>query len=105
MSGILSLIFGLSVGVPASTIFGDVRLGEQYVADAEISLKCGPDSTAGKTDSEGSFRLTVKSGGKCQLTVRYDKQAPSVDVVAFDKPARYRLVLELKDGKYLLKRV
>lgn len=105
MSGILPLLIGLSAGVPASTIFGDVRLGEKYVADADITLACGADSATGKTDAEGSFRLTVKTGGKCQITVSYEKQAPSVEVVAFDKPARYRLVLELKDGKYLLKRV
>jgi len=106
MSGLLLLVLNFAAApLPASTIFGDLRLGEKYVADVEVNLVCGPDSTSGKTDAEGSFRLTVKTGGKCQLTVHYDKQTPSVEVVAFDKPARYRLVLELKDGKYLLKRV
>lgn len=105
MPGMFVLLLHLSAAAPASTIFGDVRLGEKYLADAEVSLACGADSTTGKTDAEGSFRLTVKTGGRCQLTVHYEKQSATVDVVAFDQPARYRLVLELKDGKYFLKRV
>jgi len=105
MSGILSLLIGLSAATPVGTIFGDVRLGEKYVADAEIALTCGTEKTSGKTDAEGSFRLTVKAGGKCQLSLSYEKQTPTLEVVAFDQPVRYRLVLELKDGKYLLKRV
>ena len=105
MFGLLLLFLNLAPAAPASTIFGDVRLGEKYLADAEVSLDCVADSTTGKTDAEGSFRLTVKTGGRCQLTVHYEKQSATVDVVAFDKPARYRLVLELKDGKYFLKRV
>lgn len=105
MFGPLLLLLSVAPLAPASTIFGDVRLGEKYVAEAEVTLVCGADSATGKTDAEGSFRLTVKGGGKCQITVQYDQQAPSVEVIAFDKPSRYRLVLELKDGKYLLKRV
>ena len=57
------------------------------------------------TDSLGSFRFPVKTAGKCLLTVAYGKQTPAVEIVAFDKPARYRLLVELKDGKYTVKRV
>ena len=86
-------------------ISGDVRLGDKYLAAAKIDLKCGDQSAAGVTDSLGTFRLTVKGSGKCTVTVAHDKQTASVDIVVFDKPSRYRLVLELKDGKYILKRV
>ena len=91
---------------PAGDIYGDVRLGEKYLANTKLELKCGtePVQTA-TTDSLGSFRFPVKSAGRCRLTVDYDKQAPSVDVVAFDKPARYRLIVELTGGKYTVKRV
>lgn len=104
MSGLLLLLAALAP-MPAGTIFGDLRLGEKYLADAELTLTCGTESVSGKTDAAGSFRLTVRTGGKCRLAVLHEKQEAALDVVVFDQPARYRLVLELKDGKYLLKRV
>jgi hypothetical protein len=86
-------------------IFGDLRLGDKYLADTKLTLKCGTEVVEGTTDKSGSFRLAAKASGKCSLTVSYDKQTPSVEVVVFDKPARYRFILEAKDGKYLLRRV
>jgi len=86
-------------------IFGDLRLGDKYLADVKLQLTCGTESIEGTTDKSGSFRLTVKGSGKCQLKVTYDKQTPSLDVVLFDQPARYRFLLEQQDGKYILKRV
>lgn len=86
-------------------IFGDLRVGEKYVADAKLTLTCGTESTDATTDKSGSFRITVKGSGKCKVTAAYEKQTPSVDVVLFDQPTRYRFVLELVDGKYVLKRV
>jgi len=86
-------------------IFGDLRLAEKYLADTKIELKCGEEVVTATTDSLGSFRLSAKASGKCTVTVTYEKQTPSLSVVVFDKPARYRLVIEAKDGKYVLKRV
>jgi len=106
MLPLLLTITTLLAGSPAGDIYGDVRLGEKYLANTKLELKCGTEAVqTATTDSLGSFRFLVKTGGKCRLTVNYDKQTPSVDVVAFDKPARYRLIVELKDGKYTLKRV
>ncbi|MBC7898280.1 MAG: hypothetical protein H7066_22860 [Cytophagaceae bacterium] len=89
----------------AGEIFGDVRIGDKYVAQAPIQMVCGTDTVKGKTDDAGSFRLATKAGGKCVVTVTHDGKPASVDVVVFDKPSRYRLVLELKDGAFILKRV
>lgn len=86
-------------------ITGDVRLGEKYLAEVPLQLKCGTEVVDGKTDAAGSFRLSAKTGGKCLLSITYEKQTASVEVVVFDQPARYRLQLELKDGKYTVKRV
>ena len=103
---LLQLIFSLLLATPLSgEIFGDLRMGDNYLADTKLALKCGDEVVAGKTDSTGSFRLTAKASGKCSLTVTHDGQTASVDVVLFDKPARYRLVLESKDGKLTLRRV
>jgi hypothetical protein len=104
----LPLIFALATApvlMMRGEISGDLRLGDKYLADVKLTLTCGTESVEGATDKSGSFRLTVKGSGKCQLKVTYDKQAPSIDVVLFDQPARYRFLLEQQDGKYLLKRV
>ena len=100
----LALLLAL-VALPPGEIFGDLRLGDSYVPDAAIRLTCGTDTSDATTDKSGSYRLRSKSNGKCNLTVTYKGQSSAVDVVVFEKPTRYRLVLELADGKYTLKRV
>jgi hypothetical protein len=100
------LLTSLSLTLPTpGGIYGDLRLGDKYLADVKVTLTCG-DATAGATtDAKGSFRVTVQGEGKCRVGVSYEGQTPSVEVVVFEKPARYRLVLEQVDGKYILKRV
>jgi len=90
---------------PFGGIYGDLRLGDKYLADVKVTLTCGTATAEATTDAKGSFRLTVQGEGKCQVAVSYEGQAPSVEVVVFEKPARYRLVLEQAEGKYVLKRV
>ena len=102
----LLLVMGVMASpAPFGEVFGDVRVGEEYVKEAVIELKCGTEVVKGKTDANGSYRLTAKGDGKCAITVTHDGQTPSVDVVVFDKAARYRLVLEKKDDKWTLRRV
>ena len=105
MYGSILLTASLWLVAPPGSIFGDVKLGEKYLSELPLTLKCGTESVQGKTDQAGSFRLTVKNGGRCTLDVSYEGQTASLDVVVFDKPSQYRLVLELKDGKYLLRRI
>lgn len=93
------------LAMPVAEVFGDLRVGEQYVAEAALELKCGDEVVKGKTDASGSFRLSAKASGKCRLTVTHDGQSPAVDVVLFEKPARYRLVLEKKGETWTLRRV
>lgn len=98
-------LLAVALPLPAGEIFGDVRVGDKYIADAPVQLVCAADTVRGKTDAEGSYRLTTKGSGKCTLTITHEKRASSVEVLVFDKPARYRLMLELKDGAYIVKRV
>ena len=101
------LLAATVVAAPVSLgeIFGDVRVGDKYVADAPVELTCAGETVKGRTDASGSFRLAGKATGKCTFSVTYEDKSASIDVVVFDKPARYRLVLESKDGAYVLKRV
>lgn len=105
MTRIVLALVALVHAAPLGEIFGDLRLGDKYVADAPVQLKCGDEVVKGKTDQAGSFRLAAKSSGKCVFSVTYESKTVSLDVVVFDKPARYRLMLEPKDGSYVLKRV
>ncbi|HEX9166749.1 MAG TPA: hypothetical protein VF862_12625 [Gemmatimonadales bacterium] len=86
-------------------IYGDLRLGDKYLAEVKVTLTCGAATAEATTDAKGSFRVTVQGEGKCRVGVSYEGQTPSVEVVVFEKPARYRLVLEQIEGKYVLKRV
>lgn len=95
----------LATSAPFGEVFGDVRVGEDYVKEAALELKCGDEVVKGKTDANGSYRLTAKANGKCTISVTHDGQSPSVEVVVFDKAARYRLVLEKKDATWTLRRV
>jgi len=90
---------------PFGGIYGDLRLGDKYLVEVKVTLTCGAATAEATTDAKGSFRLTVQGEGKCRVAVSYEGQAPSVEVVVFEKPARYRLVLEQAEGKYVLKRV
>lgn len=100
------LLTSLSLAAaPFGGIYGDLRLGDKYLADVKVTLTCGEATAEATTDVNGSFRLTVQGEGKCRVGVSYEGQTPSVEVVVFAKPARYRLVLERAEGKYVLKRV
>lgn len=105
MMKLLFAIGALAIGAPFGEVFGDVRVGEEYVKEAAIELKCGTEVVKGKTDAAGSYRLTAKGGGKCTISVTHEGQTPTVDVVVFEKPARYRLVLEKKGDTWTLRRV
>ena len=98
---ISAIAFAASVG----EVFGDVRVGEAYVKDAAIEMKCGAEVIKAKTDSTGSYRLSAKASGKCSISVTHEGQSPTVDVVVFDKATRYRLVLEKKGDTWTLRRV
>lgn len=101
----LAFLGVLGLVAPVGEVFGDLRVGEGYVKEAALELRCGEEVVKGKTDANGSYRLTAKGNGKCTISVTHDGQTPSVDVVLFDKAARYRLVLEKKGDTWTLRRV
>ena len=103
MIRLLFLSATFSVALSTGEIYGDLRHGEKYVADVSLSLTCDNETVDTKTDSTGSFRLRVKAAGACKLTAKYEGQTPTVSVVVFERPTRYRFVIEEKDGKYILK--
>ena len=105
MMKLMVVLGALAMWAPAGEVFGDLRVGEVYVKEAALELKCGDEVVKGKTDASGSYRLTAKGSGKCTISVTHEGQTASVDVVVFEKPARYRLVLEKKGDTWTLRRV
>jgi len=101
----LAWLISLVALAPTGEIFGDIREGEAYLADVPVTLVCGEEKVEVSTDKAGSFRLKTAGSGKCKLTVTYKKQSPSIDVVVFERPTRYRFIVEESEGKLVLKRV
>lgn len=100
----LALLLALTIAPPGE-IFGDIRSGDTYLAEVPVTLTCGEATVEGKTDKSGSFRLRSTATGKCRLTVTWKDQSPAVDVVVFERPTRYRFIVEEAEGKLVLKRV
>ena len=105
MFKILATAGVLALTASFGEVFGDLRIGDDYVKEAALELKCGDEVVKAKTDSTGSYRLAAKASGKCSISVTHEGHTASVDVVVFEKAQRYRLVLEKKGDTWILRRV
>ncbi|MGE5315010.1 MAG: hypothetical protein ACM3Q4_09980 [Acidobacteriota bacterium] len=105
MTIIAAFLFTLSVRVCAGEIFGAISEGEKAVGEKiKVEVAASGKSYAAETDKNGSYRLFVKEKGKCTFTVHYKDQSVSTECFSYDRSMRYDWLLELKDGKYQLKR-
>ena len=110
----------------AGRIFGDIRLDGKPVPAGVLVIVTpvaapppppapGPggkgkaaampaptDST--QTDKVGSYKVTVKNAGKCNLTLVYENQSVSLEVFSYEEATRYDLILEKKASKFTLRR-
>ena len=108
MKSFAILIFVSSVaatGARAGEIFGAVTEGGKPIAaGTPLKLTCPGGSASARTDSYGSYRLRGAVSGKCTLALEYKKETPSLDVVVYEKPARYDLSISVKGGKSVIER-
>jgi hypothetical protein len=100
----LLLLVGMALlgGARRGEVYGTVRLGKQFLAGVEVAVTTASGTVSDTTDKFGAYRVFVKEAGKCTLTVRYQKQAPTLEIVSVGDAVRYRLVLEEANGKYTL---
>ncbi len=104
------MLLGLFLAAAVTTarsgeIFGTLTDGNKPVPPGtKVEVTAGGNTYAGETDKFGGYRIFVKEKGKATLKVNYSNQAPTFDVMSFEKGTRYDLVLESKDGKYSLRR-
>jgi hypothetical protein len=100
---LLSLVFPLSTAT-AGEVYGTLKEGGKPVpAGTKVEVRCPKGSYSAETDKTGSWRLFAQEQGKCTLTVKVGDAAPSMTVHSFEDSARYTLILEKKEGKYILR--
>lgn len=108
MRTILLLSLALLVAVPAAAgeIFGTISQGGKPVAaGVKVQITAGEKKYDGETDKFGAYRVFVKEKGKCTITVRLgEDNAPSADLVSYDKSTRYDWVVGEEEGKTVLRR-
>jgi hypothetical protein len=92
----------------AGKIFGDIKLDGKPLPEGVKVRVTRPGASAiadsTTTDKFGSYKLSVKDEGKSVLTVIYDKKPLELAVFSNKEATRYDLVLEMKDGKLILRR-
>jgi hypothetical protein len=115
------LVCLLASDASAGRIYGDIKTDGRPVPEglkvkiavvppadtsaAKTKLKASPtvvDSTV--TDKFGSYKLAVKTEGKCVLALYYGKEALTLDVFSYKEAVRYDLIVEKKEGKLTLRR-
>lgn len=109
------LILGALLASPARAgrIFGDITMGGKPLPEgvelritqplaAKDTTAAGADTT--RTDKFGSYKLNVKSEGKCILTVLLAKQTAQLAVFSYKVATRYDLIVEKIDGKLTVRR-
>ncbi len=104
----LGVLACLIAAVPTAAIGGEIygtikEQGAPVKEGVKVAVACGEKSVAGETDKNGAYRLFAEDEGKCTLTVTVGKETPSIEVHSFSDSARYNLILEKKDGKYVLR--
>jgi hypothetical protein len=89
----------------AGELRGAVTEGGKSVGQGVgIEVRCGDKTYDATTDKYGSYRLFVPEKGKCTLTVNYQGQQPSREVISFNESTRYDFVLQKGDSGYALRR-
>lgn len=103
------LIVTLIAVIPALAVAGEIRGavmhgGKPLGPGIEIEVHCADHVYSTVTDKYGSYRLFLPDSGTCQLTVKYQNQTPSREIVSFDDSTRYDLTLEKDGDQYVLRR-
>ncbi|HEX7878138.1 MAG TPA: hypothetical protein VF720_01935 [Candidatus Eisenbacteria bacterium] len=110
---VLALSLAAASPATAGRIFGDIKMdGKPAPAGLQVVITqplAGKDSTAAGadttvTDKFGSYKLNVKTEGKCLLSVKLAKETATLAVFSYKVATRYDLILEKIEGKLSLRR-
>ena len=99
------LLLAASGIAAAGEVYGTITEGGKPVAAGlKVEIKAKDAAYQTETDKFGGYRIFVKEKGKCALTLHVAEQAPSAELISYDKSTRYDWLLETADGKLSLRR-
>jgi len=117
--GVVTVALALcATSASAGRIFGDVKVAakpapegmlitvQAVTAPAADKKETPPQAPIDSvmTDKVGSYKVVVKSEGKCTLTVYMGKKTATLEIFSYKEPTRYDLIVEEKDGKLSVRR-
>ncbi len=93
--GLLGWLILFPVLVQAGEIYGEItENGKPVGPGIEVTVVCPPtggDTSKIKTDAQGSYRLYVKTEGRCNITVG---TFGSVTISSYEESVSHDLILE-----------
>ena len=104
-----SIVVLLWITAPFPLFAGEIRGavtegGKSVGQGVGIEVRCGDKAYQATTDRYGSYRLFIPEKGKCTLSVPYQGQQPSREVISFNESTRYDFALQKDGGEYSLRR-
>jgi hypothetical protein len=89
----------------AGEIYGTITEGNKPVAQGlKVEVSIAGKTYAGEANKFGAYRIFVQEKGKCTLTVSVKGVAANAELFSYDKSTRYDWIVEVQDGKPLLRR-
>ncbi len=86
----------------AGEIYGTISEGGKPVQNESVTVKCGQEAAepSKPTDTYGSYRVVVRTQGRCTLSVR----GLEAKVRSYDSAVRYDFEIRTEGANTLLKR-
>jgi hypothetical protein len=104
------LVCLLAVGLLSSVaiageVYGTILDDGKAIAEGvKVEVIVAGKSYAGETDKLGTYHVFAAEKGKGTLSVHHNNQKLSADIFSFEKSTRYDWMIEIVDGKPILKR-
>jgi hypothetical protein len=102
MKRVLALVVLLLLStatILAAQIYGSIWFNGSPLRGAYLRVDCPGDSGQGRTDEQGTFKVYVRSTGRCTLTLTYNGTEVPFPIASYNDPARYDLVLVQSPGR------
>ena len=98
----LTLVAASSLG---GEIYGTIKEnGKPIGKDIAVTIEIAGKSYSKPTDEFGSYRIFVAESGKGTAKLAFKEQTISGEIESYSTPVRFDLVIENKDGHYILRR-
>lgn len=86
---VLVTLLGVHSPALAATIYGSLTRNGQPLSNVAVTLTCGGSSSAGRTDQQGNYSLSITASGSCSLSV----EGKTAEVILGKEAARYDFVV------------